>query len=358
MGATGALEGDLERVLESWDGDQVLVRHDAPTGSWIFVCVHSRKLGPAAGGTRMQVYVSPAEALLDGTRLAAGMTVKFAVSGFEFGGGKAVIAVPALPEGEERAALLRRYGDLVASLGGSFWTGADMNTTPADLDVVAETCPYVFGRSPEHGGSGEPGPTTARGVFHGIRASLGHALDSPEVEGRTVLVQGVGSVGARLAELLAEAGARVLVTDVADERAAEVAERIGAGVVAPADTLRAECDVYAPCATGATLSAETIPGLRCRVVAGAANNQLATPADADLLHERGILYAPDFVVNAGGILHYIGLEVLGWDDDALERALRGIGDTLSEVFARSKARGISTARAADELARARLDAAG
>lgn len=356
MGATGALEGSLERILSSWDGEQVLVRHDAPSASWIFVCVHSRRLGPAAGGTRMKVYPSPADALLDGTRLAQGMTVKFAVSGFAFGGGKTVIAVPALPEGESRRALLRRYGEMIASFGGTFWTGADMNTAPADLDVVAETCPYVFGRSPEHGGSGEPGPTTARGVFHGIRSSLAHAFGGPELAGRTVLVQGVGSVGTRLAELLAAAGAYVLVSDIDDVRAAEIAERVGGRVVAPGDALRTECDVYAPCAVGATLGAETIPGLRCRVVAGAANNQLGTPEDADLLRRRGILYAPDFVINAGGIFHYVGLEVLGWDDDALERALQGIGGTLEEVFARSDAGGISTAAAADELARARLDA--
>jgi leucine dehydrogenase len=356
MGATGALEGSLENILSSWDGEQVLTRYDAPTGSWMFVCVHSRRLGPAAGGTRMKVYATPAEALLDGTRLAQGMTVKFAVSGFAFGGGKAVIAVPALPHGKERSELMRRYGEMVASLGGNFWTGADMNTTPTDLDLVAETCPYVFGRSPEHGGSGEPGPTTARGVFHGIRASLAHALGSPELEGRTVLVQGVGSVGARLAALVAEAGASVLVTDVDATRAGEVAERLGARVVSADEALRTECDVYAPCATGGTLSADTVRGLRCRVVAGAANNQLATRADAERLRDRGILYAPDFVINAGGIFHYVGLEVLGWGEEALERALRGIGDTLAEVFARSEAGAISTARAADELARARLAA--
>lgn len=346
---------ELDDVISAWDGEQVLVRYDRPSGAWMFVCMHSRRLGPATGGTRMQVYESPAEALRDGTRLAAGMTVKFAVSGFAFGGGKAVIAVPALPEGTERETLFRRYGDMVASLGGSFWTGADMNTAPPDFDVMAETCPYVFGRSPEHGGSGEPGPTTARGVFFGIRASLAHAVGSPELEGRTVLVQGVGSVGSRLAELLAEAGASVLVSDVAEDRAREVAERIRGRVVRAEDALATECDVYAPCATGSTLSAETIPGLRCRVVAGAANNQLASPGDADRLRERGILYAPDYVINAGGIFHYVGLEVRGWGADDLEHAVRGIGDTLADVFARSDADAISTARAAEAVAKSRLD---
>ena len=172
----------------------------------MFVCIHSRRLGPAGGGTRMKVYASPAEALRDATRLAAGMTAKFAVAGLPFGGGKAVIAVPRLPTGEGRRELLHRYGRLICSLGGNFLTGCDMNTTPADLDVIEEVCPHVFGNS---GGSGEPGPFTARGVFHGIRASVAHADGSPVLERKTVLVQGVGSVGARLAALLAEAGADV-----------------------------------------------------------------------------------------------------------------------------------------------------
>jgi leucine dehydrogenase len=352
-----AADERLESVIEAWDGEQVLVRFDAPTGTWIFVCIHSRRLGPAAGGTRMKVYGSPAEALRDATRLAAGMTVKMAVAGFPFGGGKAVLAVPHVPDGDERAGLLRRYAEAIESLGGSFWTGCDMNTTSADLDVIAEVAPRVFGRSVERGGSGEPGPATAKGVFHGIRASVAHALGSPELAGRTVLVQGVGSVGAALAELLAAAGARVLVSDVAAERATSVSKRLGATAVAPERALEAECDVYAPCATGGTLSEGTIPRLRCRVVAGSANNQLATPADADRLQARGILYAPDFVVNAGGVFYNGGIEALGWDEARVERALEGIGETLTEIYARSEAHRISTGRAAEELAASRLSVA-
>jgi leucine dehydrogenase len=349
--------GDLEHVIAAWDGEEVLVRYDAPTGTWIFICIHSRRLGPAAGGTRMKVYERPAEALVDGTRLAAGMTAKFAVAGFPFGGGKAVLAVPRLLEGEERAGLLRRYGEAIASLGGNFSTGCDMNISPADLDVIAERAPQVFGRPVASGGSGEPGPATARGVFHGIRASLAHAFGSPDVEGRTVLVQGVGSVGSRLSELLAEAGARVLITDIAEERAREVAERVGGRVVPAGQVLETECDVYAPCATGGTLSAETIPRLRCRVVAGSANNQLAEPADSDRLAERGILYAPDFVINAGGVFYNGGREALGWEEARVERALEGIGETLREIYARSEADGISTGAAAEALAQSRLDGA-
>jgi leucine dehydrogenase len=341
----------VEQVIEAWDGEQVVVRFDPPSGTWMFVCIHSRRLGPAGGGTRMKVYGSPAEALRDGTRLAAGMTVKFAVAGLPFGGGKAVLAVPRLPAGEERRALLHRYADLVCSLGGNYLTGCDMNTTPADLDVVYETCPHVFGRS---GGSGAPGPSTARGVYYGIRASVAHVHGSPSLEGRTVLVQGVGSVGARLASLLAEAGADVVVSDVDAGRAAELACRVGARVVPAGTALETDCDVYAPCATGGTLSASTIPALRCGIVAGAANNQLAEPADADRLRARGILYAPDFVINAGGVFHNVGRESLGWGDPEVERALEGIGDTLGEIFERSETAGISTGQAAQDLADRRL----
>jgi leucine dehydrogenase len=347
------MAADLTQVIEAWDGEQVVARFDEPSGAWMFVCIHSRRLGPAGGGTRMKVYGSPAEALLDGTRLAAGMTAKFAVAGLPFGGGKAVLAVRRLPEGEERRALLHRYGRLICSLGGNYLTGCDMNTTPADLDTIAEVCPHVFGHS---AGSGEPGPFTARGVFHGICASVAHENGSPTLEGKTVLVQGVGSVGSRLAEALAEAGARVLVTDVDADRAAALAGRLDAQVVPADEALATTCDVYAPCATGGTLTAGTIPQLGCRIVAGAANNQLGEPADADRLRERGILYAPDFVINAGGIFHNVGREALGWGDDEVERALEGIGGTLAEIYARSDAEAISTGRAADDLAAARLSA--
>ena len=346
------MAADLAQVVEEWDGEQVVMRFDELSGTWMFVCIHSRRLGPAGGGTRMKVYESPADALRDGTRLAAGMTAKFAVAGLPFGGGKAVLAVPRLPEGEERRALLHRYGALVCSLGGNYLTGCDMNTTPADLDVIAEVCPHVFGNSE---GSGEPGPFTARGVFHGISASVAHAFGSPALDGKTVLVQGVGSVGSRLATALAEAGADVLVTDVDAARASEVAGQVGVRAVDAASALETDCDVYAPCATGGTLSAASIPALGCRIVAGAANNQLGEPGDAERLRGRGILYAPDFVINAGGVFHNVGREALGWGDDEVERALEGIGGTLTEIFARSEADGISTGRAADDLVAARLN---
>jgi leucine dehydrogenase len=344
----------VEQVIERWDGEEVVARFDAPSGAWMLVCIHSRRLGPAAGGTRMKVYGSPAEALLDGTRLAAGMTAKFAVAGLPFGGGKAVLAVREIPTGDERRTLLRRYADVVCSLGGNYLTGCDMNTSPADLDVIAETCPHVFGHS---AGSGEPGPFTARGVLHGLRASVDHVFGADSLAGRTVLVQGVGSVGSRLAALLAEAGAEVIVADVDAVRAAALAGGLGARAVAPERALETECDVYAPCATGGTLSADTIPLLRCRIVAGAANNQLGESADAERLRERGVVYAPDYVVNAGGVFHNVGREALGWGDDEVDRALEGIGDTVRRILERSDAEGIATGRAAEELVEERLAAA-
>ena len=347
----------FEELLREWDGEQAVVRFDRPSGAWMFICIHSTRLGPAGGGTRMRVYATPSDGLRDGMRLAAGMTRKMAVLGVPFGGGKAVLAVPELPNGEARRALLLRYGDLVSSLGGTFRTAADMNTTAADVDVIGERSRYVYGRSAEHGGGGDSGVGTARGVFHGIRASLQNAYGSDDLTGCSVLVQGVGSVGGHLARNLAEAGAELILTDAADERASELAAEVGARVVAPERALETECVVYAPCAVGGTLDRETIPQLRCRIVAGSANNQLAEPADAERLRAAGILYAPDYVINAGGVLQLLGIEDLGWDAATLDENLAGIGTTLGQIYAAAEAEAITTADAAERLAAARLSAA-
>ena len=339
----------FEDVLERWDGDHVVVRHD-PGGAWIFVGIHSTRPGPAAGGTRLKRYESPAAALEDCLRLAGGMTRKLAVLGLPHGGGKAVIAVPELPAGDERRALFERYADLLNSLGGSFITGPDVNTGEADMDVIGERSRHVFCTSLARGGSGDPSIHTAYGVFHGIRASLRHAFGSDELGGRTVLVQGTGSVGAKLVQLLTEAGATVLASDIDEERA----RTTGAAFVPPAVALTTECDVYAPCALGATLTAESIPRLRCRIVAGAANNQLATEQDGERLRAAGILFAPDYVINGGGALHGIGLEQLGWSPEELDARVEAIGETLSQIYAAADAHGISTDAAAERLAAERF----
>jgi leucine dehydrogenase len=344
----------LESLIESWDGEKVVIAYDQPSGTWIFICIHSSALGPAAGGTRMKVYDTPADALADGMRLSAGMTSKFAVTDLEFGGGKAVLAVPEIPQGDERRRLLLKYADIVESLKGAFYTAPDVNTAAADMDVMAERCSYVFSRSAENGGSGNPGPFTARGVYHGIRASCAHAFGSDDLTGRSVLVQGVGSVGAPLAELLAAGGATLLLSDVDDVNVRELGGRLGASVVAPDAVIETACDVYAPCALGATLDADTIPRLRARVVAGSANNQLAEDADAERLRAAGVLYAPDYVINGGGALYASVRELRGWDDEQIETALAGIGRTLSRIYERADADGITTLAAANALAEARL----
>jgi len=344
----------FEELLERWDGEEVAVRFDRDLATWMFVCVHSTRLGPACGGTRMKPYGEPGHALLDGLRLSGAMTAKNAVAGLPLGGGKAVLAVPEVPEDDRRRELFLRYGDLVRSLGGTYITACDMNTSERDMDVVGERCPYVFGRSVACGGSGSSAPATATGVFHGIRASVAYAFGSSDLEGRTVLVQGIGSVGRTLAGLLAQAGARLLVTDVYRVRADEAAEALGAETVAPEDAVRTVCDVFSPNATGAILSSETIPELRCRIVAGAANNQLARPEDAELFGPLGILYAPDYVISAGGIIHLASLELFGEDDAKRDERLLGVGDTLTEVFEAAAAEGLSTGAAAERIVERRV----
>jgi leucine dehydrogenase len=344
----------LDEVIRSWDGEQVVVRFDHATETWIFICVHSTSRGPAGGGTRMKTYATPAAALEDATRLAGAMTLKMAGIDVPFGGGKAVLAVPRPLADRERRGLLLRYGRLIDSLGGTYRTGPDVNTTVDDMDVIAESTPYVFCRSVERGGSGDPGPYTARGVFHGIRASVGYAFGSDELSERSVLVQGVGDVGARLAEQLAEAGARVLVSDIDADRGRHVADGIGAETVTPDAALSTECDVYAPCALGATLNDTSVPRLRCRIVAGSANNQLAEAKDAERLRSAGVLYAPDFVINAGGVIHAWGTEGLGWTPEQVEARLAGLGDELLGIYARADDEGITTAEAAERIARARI----
>ena len=346
----------FEDLIRSWDGEEVVVRFDDQLDAWMMVGVHSTVLGPAMGGTRMKAYERPGAAMHDVLRLSGAMTFKNAAAGLPFGGGKAVLAVAAIPQGDDRRRLLERYADLLTSLGGTYVTACDMNTTVTDMDVIAERCSSVLGRSPGNGGSGSSAPATATGVFHGIRACLSHAGEEG-LDGRTVVVQGAGAVGARLATLLSDAGASVLIADPVADRVRDVVQRTGAREVAVTEAIETPCDVFAPCATGAVLSEATILRLRCRVVAGAANNQLATERDADRLLAAGILYAPDFVVNAGGVLSLAGLETLGWTGDELGRRLHGIGDTLRQVFSAAEGAGVSTEAAARRLAEDRIASA-
>jgi leucine dehydrogenase len=344
----------FEELLERWDGETAVIRRDRPTGGWIFVCVHSTRRGPAGGGTRLKAYASPSNGLADAMRLSGAMTRKLAVAGLPFGGGKGVIAVPEIPSGQRRRELFQRYGDLIEALGGTYRTSSDMNTGESDMDVIWERTRYVFGRSVAAGGSGSPAPPTAVGVYHGIRASVAEVYGSDDLRDRTILVQGAGGVGSHLAGVLGGAGASVLVADVDSDRAQAAAERAG-GEAVPADqVLAAGCDVFSPCAVGGVLSVETASRLSCRIVAGSANNQLVDPGAADALHARGILYAPDFVVNAGGAIAVVGLEQLQWSESELDAALSGIGETLREIYREADVSHTSTAAAAEAVVEQRL----
>jgi leucine dehydrogenase len=341
---------ELQALIEEWDGECVVVRHDAPTGAWIFIAVHDRTLGMAMGGCRMKAYPSPADGLRDAQRLAAGMTLKWAGIEFPMGGGKAVLAVPGPLGPAEREGLLLRFGELVESLGGLYGTGVDLGTTPADMTVVGRRTGRVAGREEHAGGAGDPGPWTALGVYEGLRVAARHALGAEDVASISVLIQGVGGVGRPLAQRLADAGARVILADADGERAETVAAEVGARVV-PADAAYdTECDVLAPCAVGGVLNRDTIPRLRCRVVAGSANNQLGEEEDADRLHDRGILYVPDFIVNAGGAVAHGILEFLGWPATDVEPRVRRIGQTVDEILTEAGDRGTSPHAAAVERA--------
>jgi glutamate dehydrogenase/leucine dehydrogenase len=345
----------FEDLLRAWPGEQVVIRFDEASGAWMFICMHSTVLGPAAGGTRLRVYESADAGLEDGLRLSEGMTWKAAVGGLPHGGGKGVIAVRELPAGPERRRLLIRYAALVNSLDGNFRTGPDLNISQEDVDLIAEHSSYIFGRSPSAGGSGSSGPDTAIGVLHGLRSCLACAFGDADLEGRVVLVQGIGGVGQTLVELLLAEGAMVTVSDPATERVRELVARFeDVAVVAPDEAIATKCDVFSPCAVGSVLNADSIPKLRCRIVAGSANNQLATREDAERLRVAGILYAPDYVINVGGGLHLYGLEQLGWDRSTLDRNLERIGETLTAILTIAEQDGITTVEAAERIGAERL----
>jgi leucine dehydrogenase len=299
-------------------------------------------------------------AMRDAMRLSRAMTYKSAVAGLPLGGGKGVIM---LPDGgalapERRRAALEDFGETVELLGGAYITAEDVGTSAADMEVIAERTGSVRGLSRERGGSGDPSPYTALGVVTAIEVCCERVFGSPSLDGRSVALAGLGHVGTHIAQRLADAGAKLLVADV-DERKREVADRLGARWVSPEEALTAEVDVYAPCALGGVLDDDTVPRLRCPIVAGAANNQLADDRLADALNAREILWAPDFVANAGGIVNIsVELEDGGYDPDRAEQRVRGIGDTLRRVFDDAATMNATPLTAAMELARRNLAEAG
>ncbi len=336
------------------DGYERVARaEDEPSGLRAYISVHSTRLGPSLGGMRLWPYAAGDDALEDVLRLSRAMTYKSAVARTGLGGGKAVIVADPRDKSE---ALFEAMGRFVADFAGTYITAEDVNVGIPDLRSVRRTTTHVTGLTVEEGGGGNPRAATALGCFLGVGAALLEATGSTDLAGKTVAVQGLGSVGYGLAEHLVRAGARLVAADVDPERVSRAAGELGAKVVAPEDVYDVECDVLAPCALGGVLNDHTIPRLHCLVVAGAANNQLFDEGrHAEMLRDRGILYAPDYVINAGGVIN-ISCELRpgGYDAEiALER-VRSIPETLAEVFARAREHDVTTRAAAQELAEAAL----
>jgi len=334
--------------------EEVVVCRDDQTGLQAIIAIHDTTLGPAVGGTRMRPYPDRESALADVLRLSRAMTYKAAAAELDFGGGKAVILGD--PQRDKSEALLRSFGRFVDRFGGRFMTGEDVGTTAADMEIAARETPHVVYPRDELRDKWQTGFLTAYGVLHGIRCCARTALGSERLEGVAVALQGVGKVGEELARMLAADGARVAVADLDERRAAEVAARYGAQLIAPDRVSDAEAEVFAPCALGGVLNDQTIPRLRCRIVAGAANNQLEHDRHGAELWRRGILYAPDYVINAGGLISAL-YEMALADRQTVMARTAGIEARLRLVFDRSHRDAIPTNEAADRLVEERLRAA-
>ncbi len=338
------------------DGYERVARaEDAESGLTAYISVHSTRLGPSLGGMRLWPYATDETALEDVLRLSREMTYKSAVSRSGLGGGKSVVVSDPADKSE---ALFEAMGRFVASFGGAYITAEDVNVGIPDLRAVRRSTVHVTGLTVEEGGGGNPREATALGVFLGVGAAMLEATGSSGLEGRAVAVQGLGSVGRLLAGHAAEAGARLIVADVNAERVARAVDELGAQAVAPEEIFDVECDVFSPCALGGVLNDDTIPRLRCAVVAGAANNQLLDESrHAEQLRARNILYAPDYVINAGGIIN-VGCELRpgGYDVEYAMERVHGIPGTLAGVFERARTEGVTTFAAAQALADAALAA--
>lgn len=347
----------IDRYLEQLDHEEVLLRRGQRSGVYTFVAVHCTLRGPALGGCRLWSYHDSRAALRDAMRLSRAMTYKAAVADLPLGGGKGVIMVPSggLSPRQRRDALLD-FGDAVAAVGGKYITAEDVGTSSRDMGVIAQRTKHVAGLSRRRGGSGDPSPFTALGVESAIRACCERVFSTTSLRGRSVCVIGLGHVGSRVAKRCAQAGAKVLASDV-DPAKRQIATRLGARWVQPERALVVGVDVLAPCALGGVFDEQTVPDLKCAVIAGAANNQLATDKIAELIAARQILWAPDFVVNAGGIIN-IAEELVRYDPVVAQRRVRGIADTLGRIFDEAHAAQTTPLRAAMELARKRLAVAG
>jgi len=335
------------------DHEQVVFCHDKDTGLKAIIGIHNTVLGPALGGTRMWKYANEWEALNDVLRLSRGMTYKSAISGLNLGGGKAVIIGNAATD--KTPELITRFGEFVNSLSGKYITAEDVGSTTADMDLIRDVTPYVTGISESRGGSGNPSPVTAYGVYMGMKAAAMHQFGSDKLEGKKILVQGTGHVGETLISYLVKEGALVQISDINEARMHEVAAQYGVELFTGDDLYSAEVDIYAPCALGATINDATVNKIRAKVVAGAANNQLAVEdIHGKILMDRGISYAPDFLINAGGIINVYG-EIAGYGKEEALKRTENIYNTTLEIFHEADSNGITTQQAAMQIAQRRID---
>lgn len=327
--------------------------HDPQTGLRAIIALHNLNLGPAIGGCRFIEYPDTDSAIRDAMRLGRGMTYKAAISNLPHGGGKAVIIRPPDLTEETRPALFARYAEFVETIQGRYLTCEDSGTRVSDMNIVKQTTDHVLGYDPTSGSSGDPSPLTAFGVRRGIEAAAKAKFDRSDLDGLSVSIQGVGHVGYYLAKELHELGASLVVTDINAEAIQRCVDEFGATTVAPEQIFDAEVDIFAPCALGAILDDQTIPRLNCKAVAGASNNQLAEPRHGAMLRERGILYAPDYAINAGGLIN-VAQEYIGYDVDKVRAKVSEIHDTMLEIFRRADAEGRTTDVVADRMAEERF----
>ncbi|MDG1039738.1 MAG: Glu/Leu/Phe/Val dehydrogenase, partial [Polaribacter sp.] len=339
----------------SFDGhEQIVFCNDEDTGLKAIIGIHNTVLGPALGGTRMWTYNNEWDALNDVLRLSRGMTFKSAITGLNLGGGKAVIIGDA--KTQKNDALMRRFGEFVHSLSGKYITAEDVGMETRDMDIVREVTPHVTGISESLGGAGNPSPITAYGVFMGMKAAAKYQFGTEKLDGKKVLVQGVGHVGETLVKHITEEGGKVIINDINEARLEELSNKYGANVVLGNDIYGLDVDIYAPCALGATINDATISQLKAKVIAGAANNQLADEIKhGRMLKEKGIAYAPDFLINAGGIIN-VYAELEGYGKDEIIRKTENIYNTTLDIFNLSAKENITTHNAALNIAQSRIDA--
>ena len=342
---------DLFGLMSEYQYEQIVMCHEPYTGLKAIICVHNTTLGPALGGIRMWPYETEQEAIVDAMRLARAMTFKAAVAGLNLGGGKTVVIGDARADKSEM--LFRALGRFIDTLNGRYIAAEDVGTATEDMEYIAMETPYVTGIDFVAGGSGDPSPMTAYGVYQGIRACAKQAYGSDSLRGRKIAVQGTGNVGGHLCDLLAEAGAELWVTDINEEGSKAVAERTGGTWVEPDSIYDVECDIFTPCALGGVINPDTIDRLTCSIVAGAANNVLLDDAMGEELHKRGILYAPDYVINAGGLIN-VSEELGGYNEERARKRVGRVYNSLSKILELAVHEQIPPYKAAEAVALERI----